>query len=356
MPNEIADLFSSDGFSLQSLTAAINEIDHVPARSGQLVFAREGVTEGVTTLSITIERVGDTLTLLSTLPRGAPATKLTPERRKLYSFEIPHLLAGDTIYADSVQNVREFGTPNITVTVQSKLTDVLTKLSARLDYTLENHRLGALKGQIIDADGVTVLTDLSEAFGYLNSDGVAGPETFNFELDLLATESGDIRLKAQAVSRYMDRHAKVVLPPNALKWAFCGDNFFDKLISRQDVKDCWVNTDAAAAVLGGNYAFGVFEFGGIMWENYRGSDDGTTISIPSDEARFFYVNVPELYRESFAPADYIDTVNTVGLPKYARSAPDRMGRSVEVEAQSNPLPLCIAPATLCRAVASESSE
>ena len=71
----------------------------------------------------------------------------------------------------------------------------------------------------------------------------------------------------------MRRRAKTILPADAYPWAFCGDNFFDKLISKQDVKDAWRGTQNAEVVLGGNYAFGVFEFGRIFWENYQGSDD-----------------------------------------------------------------------------------
>ncbi|UGX89852.1 major capsid protein (plasmid) [Bradyrhizobium barranii subsp. barranii] len=351
MPNNIADLFSGDAFELSSLTAAINEVDHIPGRAGQLVFADSRVSKPISTLSIMIERVGETLELVQTAPRGAPAEKLAADRRSLVSFKVPHLQVEDSIYADSVQGVRQFGSSNVLLTVESKLNEVLTKMSRRIDYTLEHHRLGALKGVIRDADG-SVLTDLYESFGFLNSSGLAQPETFDFDLESLATESVDIRVKSQDVARYMRRNAKVPLPKDALVWAFAGDNFFDKMISRQDVKDAWIGTDAAAAMLGGNWAHGVFEFGGIFWENYRGSDDNETIAIGQDEARIFFVGVPELYVEAFAPADYIETVNTPGLPKYAKSAPDRMGRSVEIEAQSNPLPLCVQPATLCRAVSS----
>lgn len=355
MAHEIADLFSSDAFSFTSLTAAINEIDHIPQRAGVLTFMDHGVTKPVSTTSITVERVEQSLKLIQTMPRGAPKERLEGDKRSIRKFEIPHLKVGDTIYADSVQGVRQFGSNTIELSVETKVTEVLTKMSNRLDLTLENHRLGALKGQIIDADGVTVLTDLYESFGFINSDGLPQPETFDFDLASLATASGDIRVKCQAVKRYMHAHAKTVLPKDALIWAFAGDNFFDALTSRQDVREAWIGTDQAAAMLGSNYAYGVFEFGGIFWENYRGTDDGTTVGIPKDEARFFFVGVPDLYVEAFAPADYIDTVNTPGLPKYAKSAPDPMGRFVEIEAQSNPLPLCVQPATLCRAVSGSST-
>jgi len=226
----------------------------------------------------------------------------------------------------------------------------LRKCANRLDYTLEHHRLGALKGIIRDADG-SVLTDIYSAFGFLNSLGIAGPEVFNFDLDNPA--SADVRVTAQNVVRYMKRHARTILPAAAYVWAFCGDNFFDKLISKPDVKDAFRATQNAEAVLGGNYAFGVFEFAGIFWENYEGSDDNATIAIGADECRFFWANAPELYSESYAPADYIETVNTMGLPRYAKIAVDpKFQKFVELEAQTNPLPLCLKPATLCKGVAS----
>ena len=347
MSDNFLDMFSGDAFTMQSLSAAINEVDHIPGRAGQLVFSDPEVLKPVSTLSAVIEREGEDLKLIQTTARGAPAEKLIVDKRSMIHLDIPHIQLEDTITADAVQNVREFGTSNQLSTVESVVAKRLAKIAHRLDYTLEFHRLGALLGIIRDADG-SVLTDIYSAFGYLNSLGVAGPETFAFDLD---NPAADVRIKAQDVVRYMRRHAKTVLPKEALPWAFCGDNFFDKLISHADVKDAWKGTDNAAALLGGNYAFGVFEYGGIIWENYQGSDDGSTIAVDPDEARFFWANAPELYSESYAPADYIETVNTPGLPRYAKIAVDpKFQKFVELEAQTNPLPLCLRPATLCKGV------
>jgi hypothetical protein len=99
--------------------------------------------------------------------------------------------------------------------------------------------------------------------------------------------------------------------------------------------------------LGKNYEFGTFEFGGIVWENYQGTDDNSTVAIAADEARVFVSGVPGLYAEYFAPADFMETVNTIGLPRYAKVAVDqRFNQFVEIHAQQNPLPLCLRPQTL----------
>ena len=85
-----------------------------------------------------------------------------------------------------------------------------------------------------------------------------------------------------------------------------------------------------------------FEYGGITWENYRGNVSGTPF-FALDEA---YV-VPEntgLFATRFAPADFIETVNTPGLPVYAKQAPDpELNRWVKIHTQSNPLNLCLRP-------------
>ncbi|MFL9499224.1 major capsid protein [Rhodopseudomonas palustris] len=346
------DIFNDDAFSLTSMVKAMNDVEHVPSRAGELVFV--GTAEGVNTTTILIERVGDALTLIPTAPRGSSGDRNTkPDRANLRSAVIPHIPAQDTINADEVIGVREFGTADQLRTVQSVVNKRLLKLGRRFDLTLEHHRLGALKGMILDADGASVLTDLFDLFGVKNSAGIVGPEVFDLDLEGLASEQTDLRVKCQDIVRFLTRAAGVILPPGWKPWVFCGDELFDKLISREDVKRVYEKTEEQERRLGGNYAFGVFEFGGIVWENYRGTNDGSktkapTVGIDPDEGVGFIVGAPDLYAEYYAPANYIETVNTIGLPRYAKVLPDRWGKSVDIDAQSNPLPLCLRPRTLFR--------
>jgi hypothetical protein len=193
---------------------------------------------------------------------------------------------------------------------------------------------------------------LFTAFGILNSDGQPAPEEFDFALDVATT---DVRGKCHAVTRFMKRNAKLPIPSDALVWCFAGDLFFDAMISHPNVKQAFEGTNEAIKRIGGDYALGtsLFVFGGIVFENYQGSDDNGTIAIASDEARFMFSGVPGIYAEYYAPADFLDTVNTKGLPRYARLAPDRkFNKSVELHTQQNPLPLCLRPKTLCKGLLS----
>jgi hypothetical protein len=89
-----------------------------------------------------------------------------------------------------------------------------------------------------------------------------------------------------------------------------------------------------------------FPYGGIMWEEYRGSVGGVDF-IADDKVQFFPVGVPGLFRNPFAPADFTEAVNTLGLPRYAKQAPDlEFQRWVKLHLQSNPLPFCTIPRVL----------
>ena len=69
--------------------------------------------------------------------------------------------------------------------------------------------------------------------------------------------------------------------------------------------------------------------------------------MPVDKAYFYPEGVEGLFEIYYAPADTFETVNTLGLPLYARSIPDRdRDEWVRLEIESNPLPICTRPQVL----------
>jgi len=348
------NLFKDDAFSALTLSASISNIDSVPGAAGQYAF--DGVAEGVPTTAVAIERVDEELKLIPENPRGAPPPQENKDKSKLFSFSIPHFPLEASIHADEVQGVPNYaasvGATNPhgfqVATVDSVVDDYLRKIASRMDLTQEFLRLGAIKGEVIGGSGA-VLVDLFEEFEIQNSDGQYAPETFGFDLESYAPQN-DVRITCQNVTRFMARNLKSPLPRKAYVIAFCGDNFFDRLIEHPSVKGVFAGRDSAIERLGGNFAGGEpFEVGGIVFMNYVGSDDNATVAIATDEARFFYHGVPELFAEYYAPADFIDAANHDGLPRYARIAPDtRFNQRVFLHAQMNPLPLCLRPKTLVR--------
>ncbi len=86
----------------------------------------------------------------------------------------------------------------------------------------------------------------------------------------------------------------------------------------------------------------VFSFGGCNFERYRGGV-GDTPFVPATRAYAIPMGADELFISRFAPANYADTVNTLGLPMYSSSEPMRHNKGVELEGQSNPIHLCTRP-------------
>ena len=52
-----------------------------------------------------------------------------------------------------------------------------------------------------------------------------------------------------------------------------------------------------------------------------------------------------------APADFNETVNTLGQPLYAKQEPRKFERGTDLHTQSNPLPMCHRPGVLVKLTA-----
>jgi len=321
------DVFKDDAFSVISLTDAIIKRPYKPGRIGTLGLFRE---RGITTTTAVVEQKDGVLTLIQSSPRGGPASQLSGTRRSARAFVLPHLERDSTIMADEIQNVRAFGSENALESVQSIVNDRLTTLRAMHEVTLEHLRVGAIKGQILDADG-SVLFDLFDEFGVAQQSVI---------LDL----DGNIREQAVAIQRLIE--GELGAEPVSSYRAFCGDDFFDALIGAASVtaslqyqESRLLRTDLRSG----------FEYGGITWENYRGRV-GSTEFIPSEQA-FVVPEGTDIFATYFAPADFMETVNTVGLPVYAKVATDpELQRWAKVHSQSNPLALNLRPRAVVRAV------
>jgi hypothetical protein len=317
------DVFKQDAFSLVSLTAAVQKVPYKPGRIGQLGLFRE---RGISTTTVVVEEQTGQLTLIATSPRGGPGSVIGGgDKRKARSFLVPHLQREATVMADEVQGVRAFGTENTTQSVEMVVNDRLATLRAMHEATLEYHRIGAIKGQILDSNGSSVIYNLFTEFGLSQQ---------TYEIDL----SEEVREQCVAIQRLVENELGAV-PVSGYR-ALCGDSFFDDLIQATSVKESLKYQESQ--VLRTDLRKG-FEYAGITWENYRGKV-GNLDFIPTAEA---YV-VPEgtdIFQTNFAPADYIETVNTLGLPLYAKILPDPTGanKCVKVDTQSNPLCLCLRP-------------
>jgi Phage major capsid protein E len=332
------DIFRSDAFGIVPLTLAINNLKFVPGYISSTGLFTESSTSAT---SVAIEEKNNVLTLVAPTPRGGPGHTMPKLRRSLRLISVPHFEINDAIMAEEVQGVRPFGEETGTESVMTKVGERMQSAGQSLEYTQEHARVGAVKGVITYADGT--VTDIYAEYG------LAVPAETDMNLDA-ATADGSVRLACATIIRTMG----TALDGQSFSGAeaICGDQFFDALIKNPEVRQTYLNYQGAADLrqgyVTGGLAWASFPFGGIIWTNYRGNAMGAPM-VETAKAYIYPTGVPDLFRTVFAPADYIETVNTMGKPRYVKQYAMPNDKGIHMDTQMNALNWCTRPYALQRA-------
>ena len=321
------DIFNDDAFSIHSLTKAINTITEgqmVPTLLDPL-FSEEGVS----TTTISIEMENGELSLVADRSRGSGGQVVVGDKRSLIPFNSLHLPVRATVLADEVQNVRSFGAESELQTVASVVNKRLIKMRNKIDATMAYHRIGAVTGMILDADGQRVLLNLFDKFNLEQQDvGMA-----------LGTEATDVLKKIRDAQRKSeDNLAGSTMITGWL--GICGRGFWDAFVGHKSVKtafDRWND----GQFLREDFRKG-FTFGEVVWKEYYGKVGGVSF-IDADTAYLIPITTESIFSTTISPADYMETVNTIGLPYYAAQKIMDFNKGIQLEAQSNPLTICTRP-------------
>ena len=316
------DIFNDDAFSVTSLTKGINETTYKPGRISALGLFEE---EGISTTTVTIEKRKNGLVIVAAKERGADGTPVVADKGKVIPFTTTHLPLSAKIHADEIIGKRAFGTTEHEM-VQNVVNKRQQKMRNALDVTIEYQRIGAITGKVLDADG-TVLLDIYKAFDIEQKSvsmalGTAGTKVRSNVIK--AVRMSEDALEA-AVTGYR---------------VFCGRDFFDAFVEHDSVKDAYQRYNEGEMLR--NDPRGGFQYAGAIWEEYRGKV-GDKKFIEDDVAYLVPEGVADMFVTHFAPANYMETVGTDGLPYYSKQEAGPMGKYIELEAQSNPLNLCTMP-------------
>ena len=326
--------FSNPAFSMANLTAAINLL---PNRYGRLESLNLFPVKPVRFRQILIEEKNGVLNLLPTLPVGSPGTVGQRDKRKMRSFVVPHIPHDDVVLPEEVQGLRAFGSESELETVAGVMARHLETMRNKHAITLEHLRMGALKGIILDADGST-LYNLYDEFGI-------APKSINFAL---ATDSTNVRQKCVDTLAHIEQNLLGEFMTGVR--CLCSQEFFEKLIAHPKVEKAY-ELFQQGAVLRDDVRAG-FTFGGIVFEEDRGqATDGngaTRRFIAAGEAHAFPVGTIDTFGTYVAPADFNETVNTLGQPLYAKQDARKFERGTDLHTQSNPLPMCHRPGVLVK--------
>lgn len=332
------DLFKGSAFSTQAMTDAINIIPTQYGLVNELGIFKE---KGVANTSVSIERKNGTLNILEATERGGPGTQNISGKREMISIDIPNFTHNESIKASDVQNVRKFGTEDQLESVQDAVNDKLAEMKAKHEITLEYMRCGALQGKIYDGKG-NLLADLFNRLGVQQNS-----KSFKTSVDDTA-----IPTALRDVKRIIEKNLKGEVMNGVL--CLCSGEFFEALVNHVSIKEAY-NAYQGKTPLRDDLRFD-FEFNGIKFVEYEGSASGASGNVlrfvPDREAIFLPLGTRNVFETVFAPADYVEAVNTIGLPYYAKQKLQDFDKGVDVQTQSNPLPICKRPDLLVKAILS----
>jgi hypothetical protein len=334
------DIVNSDAFSMTSLVAAIKKIPYVPSRLGPggLALFDE---KPMSTLTALIEKVDGQLSLIPSSPRGSAGDFVADSKRAVISFVAQHLKRNAKIMADEVQGVRAFGSEDSALTIEMKRDEKLGVLQAMHSVTWEFHRVGALLGKVLDADGVTVLLDIFAQFGLTQT-------AIDFAL---TTTTTDIRSVGDSVADAIDDELGATTYDHV--HALCGGTFYDTLIQHKFVQDALkAQTGAGAAKILQDLRGGGFTIGAVTYERAKRwkvkNHLGNTINMIDPNLGYAFpvgAQTAEgpMFIGRFAPQPYIDTVNRLNPPLVVKAEADPKGKWIDMEGISCPLYLNTRP-------------
>jgi hypothetical protein len=336
------DIFNDDAFSVVNLTDALNETKHKPGFISSLGLFTE---TPVDTTTIAIEKgAAENLILVPRSARGGPGTTVGKNLRSMKSLNVPHFEINDAVMAEEVQGIRAFGQTVARETMQAKLATRFSEHQNSFAVTEEFARLGAVKGVVTYADGGTL--DLFSEFGVSQEAELA----FNFAVK----DSGDLRKFLMQTQRTMGVNLAGL--PFSGVLALCSDTAFDALLKNPEVYKSYMKAQDVRQVRQGYLqnagdpqggTWGVFEWGDWTWANYRGQV-GTQKFIDDDKLHILPMGVPNMFRSYYAPADYEETVNTLGKRLYAKQYPMPNGKGRHLDIQTNALHICTRPKALMK--------
>ena len=324
------DIFNDDAFKVSQLTLAINNLPKTPTRIGNLRLFNE---QGISTTSVSIEMKDGTISLVPSAKRGSPGRPILDGKRKMVSIGAIHLPQAGNVLADEVQNLRAFGSETEVATVQGIVNDKLAIARNDLDVTLEYQRMGAIKGIVLDSDATTELYDMYDIFNVVQ-------QVYDMNLDNSGT---DVRARVVAAKRLVEDSLGGGITITGFL-ALCSPEFFDAISQHATVAEAFklYNTAFASSDVRES-----FVFAGVRGEEYNGSV-GAVRFIAAGDAYLVPLGIRNMFVTYFAPADYMETVNTLGLPYYAKQERMKFDKGVDIETQSNPIHLNTKPRSVVR--------
>lgn len=323
-------------FTKKTLTKIINNIQLPRLRIAELGWFEE---KGIRTTSIEIAYRNGQVMLIPEKKRGESGTRIGERDTDVHTFNAVHLPAEAEVFADDVQNTKSWdneGDEDELKTLESLVADKTEDGIASLDATIEFLRFGAVYGKIYGANG-NLLVDLFDKFGLKLIDA---QDTIDF--------SKVLRTQLQGAKRNSEKYQTGVKTKKYR--CLASPEFLDAMQENDDFVKAMDRYNNGSALRDDVRS-------GIYWQEIFWEENTEEITKPNGQKERFVkageaLLVPEgkrgLFLTRFAPADYEETVNTVGLPYYASAERKKHNKGVDIELQSNPINVCTNPLAIRR--------
>lgn len=313
----------ADLFSYAALTASVNKLPNMPTKIGASgLFADIGLPG---TILFGVEYRDGRLFLVPATDRDGRPNQAGRNRRNRVILECAHLPLSAAILPSELVPVQPFGVDVAgaqTNAMAIAINDRLQTLKNSIEATREWHRIGAIKGEVLDANG-EVIYDLFDAFKI-----TAGLKVIAIDF---ATATTDVRGQIMDGKRHAEERLFGAMTTGFR--AYCGKAYFDALTSHPTVEKAYANYQAAADRLGGDVRKG-FVYGDVEWIEYNVTVSGKKF-VDDDKAHMFPLG-GGVFAMNNGIANYNDAVGTVGQPWYAKAKERDMNKGWDIEVQANP--------------------
>jgi hypothetical protein len=341
MSVNILNVFNQDAFGVVALTNAVNDITPTYGKLGALgLFTDEGINQNI--VAVDFDPVTNQLIPQSQWGGPGVANKTASGRSR--SYKIPHFPINDNILAADLQGRRRPGSDQVQ-DAQWLMGKKMAEMKVKLEQTQEWMKLGVLKaGLVKDGAGTTILDIYGDfSISQVSTSFVLGTTTTDIMGKIAARKRTIITaLRGELMTRFV---------------SLCADDFYDAFVSHPNVKVAFTYfQNNNGQNLGGDYSSGAdpnnrdairgFQFGEVTWINYTGSvtdSTGASVKMIEDGSAYMFPMGTAVFKQFFAPADYLETVNTEGVPFYVKQKNMDYDKGIDVECQSNPLPICLKP-------------
>ena len=323
-------VFGGDAFTQASMIRGIDRRPYVPNQLDSIIGFEPVRATTDTVYVISRKRY---VNLIRTTLRGAPIEMAQPDDKDARPLRIPRLAKGDKLFAHELANINPLEDETETDRAAAEVAKKQDKLIGDTEATFEFQRLGALNGLILDTDASTLVNFWTEF-------GITPPADIDLQLDDLTQTTGALRERiATTIVMPIARASGAGNDPRFRVKALCGDAFWFALTGHPAIEKTYLNY-AAAAELRSEKLWDQFEFAGVLFVHYRGTDDGSKISIPTNKAKFFPVGVPGMWQHIMGPMnESMPLLNQPGRRYYPFLEKDKSEKQqwVQPEIYSYPL-------------------